>query len=593
MKNETILNKVPFLSHLTDAERSNISKKFETISMPAGKTVNTQTDKFYIIKSGQFILDNPFSKDKTFTSGKFSYFGNIPFVNSNDKLKVHAQTDGEVIAVAASDLVKFVFENYKAGRAYSGILENIYAGQVIPEISGIRNISKVVTVTSLSRKSGKTTLAAMLGLALSENDRTIILDMSFSGESVFSVFDKQPSLALTQKIENEKKDESFIKSNIIEINENLALLNISYGSLVAINEDVLPAVIRILARSYKYIITDLEYTKAVYEKLASLTDVIYLIDNKNSTEHAGYNEIAKILTDGQNLVNVQNKCSKSHSRYFIKKMDFTKQSILEKISSYSSSSDFLIILSETLEKKNALCLENEGLESLGYSGLFLSLYENNPFSVISSNYISFIMSAMFTMLSDSNEFKKQILDFFKPERINYFLDIKFPDSSIIKNGKIKSYMSDLSKDRRMEDSKIKLITSLLEKNEGNTIISTGYLKEIMTASFCFKPLFDSQKIYGKNYYCPFPYFPENSNTIYRYSFDKIYHAEIKYEKKIDTGRQILEIFDDYLKNNIDRESVSWKNNLSVKVDFNEYNIDKIVDNSYREFSLLMSKEFSR
>jgi hypothetical protein len=301
-----LLRSVPFLQHLNDDEAEYFYRAGTFASVKKGQLVDVKKiNSLYVVIDGIFEIESISNRDIVYLSPG-SFFGFMPFIDNRKKGNVRALVDSRVFVITEDDIYKIFLFSHKALRGYIKTIEGLNfdisdLGRQYFNLKG-----KVITVYSSLPGSGKTMLASLLGLSLSE-EKTIILDLSDRGYSVYDQFKQRLTVPLSEKDKGEKAAESLINDRIVQINDNLHLLNVSFGARVKVDPSIIGPVLFILSREYKYIIADLsDNDRDLRNRMFEQSDFIFaLTDMKRGME-----EIRPVfdehLKEGQRVFFVRN-----------------------------------------------------------------------------------------------------------------------------------------------------------------------------------------------------------------------------------------------------------------------------------------------
>ena len=217
---ETIRRTVPFLKHLTAVESEFFFRTGRVITVKSGQYAELKkTSSLNIVISGIFEVETIGNAEVVyFTSG--SFFGSLPFVENRKRGNVRALLDSTIFVIHEEDIYRFFMKYHKALRGYIRMItsmgfEMTETGRRYFDLKG-----KVVSVFSDSQGSGKTTLSAALGLALTM-DETVILDVSYSGKSLFDVFQRRLTAPVSERDQSATGAESLLNERLVHVKDGL------------------------------------------------------------------------------------------------------------------------------------------------------------------------------------------------------------------------------------------------------------------------------------------------------------------------------------------------------------------------------------
>lgn len=530
-----ILRNIPLFRSLTDSEIDILrtAGKYELIAK--GKKIDLKKVKsFGIVISGMFDISR--TNGDYFYLAPGSFFGDIPFINNRHQGVLRAVSDSEIIRIDPADIYRLLLSSFRGMRGFIKNLRKM--GMEISEMgketgSGTR----IITVYSRSRDSGKSIFSSILGLVLSGHGDTLLLDASYDGNSLFSIFEKELIQALSQKPDGLDMSDLYIEKRIIKIEEGLSLLNMASGSRVRVNPDIISPVLFLLSKKYKYIVIDLSDSDTdLRNRILSLSDVIFPIIKSIKERESLYSIFDNVLREGQRVYYTLNRyyakeVGSFEGGYVLADLEFNKKETIKtnltdyttKSSEQAKENEFINLI---LSKKTGLVLQTNLITSVFSAGFINSLYQSDlKIDFFYSSSWSYIITALFLM-SGKEDFEDNFIKFFSESRINGFLDITFPEEYIFKNSKIYRYMHDLAGSDRIESFKCIPVAMLMDNNRNRRICSTGYIKDLITASFLIDPVFDPLEISGSYYNSGYP-LTVKAGDILRTDIDEVIYVSLR------------------------------------------------------------------
>ncbi|MDY6935214.1 MAG: cyclic nucleotide-binding and patatin-like phospholipase domain-containing protein [Spirochaetota bacterium] len=589
-----ILQDFPLFRHCKDREIEHLCNIGKIEILKKGQRLDLKG-----VNSLCFVIDGLLEIEKSAKRDVFflipgSFFGDIPFSTSKYKGYVKALNDSTLALLNTEEIYKFFLVNYRGFRGYIKAIERM--GFQITE-AGMSNIgcnNRIVTVYSPFRDCGKSIISSFLGLSLSKYGKTIILDSSFSGVSIFSIFEKAVTLPFSQKLTQQASREQSIIDEILEISENLALFNISFDSKVKVNTDIISPILLLLSKKYKYIIIDLsDDDHDLRDRIFDITDIIFAIIKRIKDREELYDLVDSKLLEGQRVYYTLN-------RYYAKDVgSFEGGYIFEDIGCKKGDNTVSnigrLVLDDVhheliqliISKRRGLVLETNLVDSVLFTGLFSALYkhESNIDLLYSSSWGFFVIS-LFLLGSDISQFKKNVLKFFSEERINSFLDISFPDEYIFKNNKIIRFVNEIAGNNRLEVFRTLPVVMLTEEgNYNKRVFSTGLFRELLSASFLLYPIFEPLKIAGRYYNSGYPIKYVKVEDLFRMDVDEIIYASANISDSLKFGEtRILPFYKKYIDHIYNRRNSCKISHVADKkicleMDEKDYNLKEIIAKS--------------
>jgi hypothetical protein len=601
-----ILQNIPFFNHFTDIEIQALCNIVEIKRIPKNEKIDIKKFiSFGVVAEGIFELGQRARGDKLYLAPG-SFFGAIPFSVGYHAGIIKAIKDSVIIMMNLKQINKALLSSYKG---LKGCLRSIKDNGFTVTDSGndfLKRKSKVITLFSQYNNSGNSMLTALLGLILSSLDPVVILDASFSGNSIFNIFQKELPPAISQKSGEDGSDEKYILERLVSINERLSLLNITSGSKLKINPDILSPIIFILSRKYKYIIIDhsdygmdyaTEYTKKTLEISDIILPVIKDIKNKSSL----HTILDSSLKDGQRVYYILNRFYEKsigtfEGGYIIEDLNLSRDNnILSnlKIILESNKPKVFEELTELITReRTGLTVQTNLTNSVFLSGFFSSLYEKDiKIDTVYSSSWSYIIALLYILSGDQESFDSNFIKLFSEEKIKALLEVTFPDDHVYKNGKINNYAGDMAGDKRIEHYSLLPAVMLADHGTNNRrIFSTGFVRDLFTASFLLD-IFEPKNIADSLYFSGYPLTYVKPEDLLRTDIDNIRSVSINNRQKLNFGeKKTSKFFKGYVEslNNeyIDAGFIKSKSDFFIDVDVDKYNIKEILNLS-REICKVM------
>ncbi|MCP4130716.1 MAG: hypothetical protein GY754_07020 [bacterium] len=590
-----IIHEIPLFRHCSGEEIAWLRQIGKLSAIKKGQIFDVKKgNSFNIIINGIFEIEAPGHTDIVYLAPG-SFFGSIPFSDNKHSGTIKALMESTLMIFDEGDMYKFFLASYKGLRGYIKIIERMGF-----EISGVGkkyfgNNSKILSIYSPDKESGKSFFASLLALSLSTetggNNKTIVLDLSYQGNSIFNFFEKKVSSPLSHKKAGSSPPEKMINERIEHIHENLDLLNISFGSKVKVDPAILSPILFILSKEYKYIILDISnHDPILRDATLRLSDTIFTLLKKTKDLSRVYTIFDTNLKEGQRVYYTVNEqyagdIKKFEGGLVLGRYDWkdeeSRYTRLLELTKQSPVDTFIKLITQ---KRKGLALETNLLNSIFFSGFFSVLEKSGiSYDVLYSSSMSYMMIAFYLLSKDEKDLKKSISSFFSGDKINSFLNITFPGEHVFKKNSISKFAKELCRNKRLEIFE-QLPLALVSGSKGDTrMFSTGYLKDIVATSFLIDPVFESEEIAGDQYSSGYPFQRIRAEELFRTDLDEITYISInnKENMRYPEGR-VLDFYDKYV-GFLEQERYDEKistlahKNLVMEVSQKELKIEKIME----------------
>ncbi len=506
-----IFDSIPLLKHFNEKERSFLAALGRISRVKTNQIIDLKKiSALNVILEGVFELE-VFGKKEYIYLTPGSFFGDYPFTDIKNRGTIKAVSEARLLQFNTEDLYKFFFTNYRALRGYIRSLENLGMDLSSASASHFKRRTKIVTVFGTGNREGKSLFAASLALTLAERGATILLDMSYGGESVYTFFEKRPPAPLSQKQEESDANEQFIVERLEHAAAGLDLLNVLHGSNVKASPSILSPLLFLLSKSYKYIIVDLsnsdgEIRDRVFEESHIILGLVTRMKNRDDLS-AIFNDS---ISNGQRVYYLLNT-------HFHDKTVFEGGFRWESIGpNEGTDSNFSFdAMKESVPKEiptiisspvKALVLEANGLDAWAYAGLYDEILNTGVlFDIHYCSSFAFLFLFAFLTSQNADEYKKTIKRFYPWEKINELLDITFPKNVLFKSAKIARFATELAKDARLEYFPARALLLASSKDFSRRIFSTGNMEELIQVSMSAYPFFEAGRIGNGKYISGYPF----------------------------------------------------------------------------------------
>ena len=585
------LKKNQLFAHCNEYECSAILAASQTYRLSMGQKIDLKNERaLFVVLCGFLVPElSPVKADSLyFCEG--SFFGSLPFLDAQPRGALKALADTVLLRLDEDGMHRMFALSYKSFRAYLKILQN----RMLPlsERAGefVQKHARIITVYSRKAQSGKSFFAAHLACMLEKHGQVAVLDASYSGQSVFDYFEKKLYAPVSQRESGESLTEAYLEKRIERVSDSLALLNVSFGSKVRVQPEIISPLVFLLSHRYSFIIIDVSDTDAVLaERIFDLSDDVFCVEKREKDILRDERLFDGVLTCGQQLHFVINEYFEKHPlehNGLLFPCQKTKQdsALYPQIFKQAGEDWSEKICTQLLLKKTALVLEPCGFRSLYYSGLF----EQNPKFIAESDVyassVAFIAAALYRISGGRGVYHKLLKKYFSADRIASFLDVVFPEKNIFQNEKIYRAASDVASDLRLE--KISPRICCILHDDATRFISIGYVRDMLAASFSVDPAFAPYRIGDRFLHagsaagiCP--------EALYRMGYDEVSSAGVDAQISIDfESKPVISLFASLLDLQASRDSSSFGISAVKRVSVEPSGAVKTVDDVLNESSAL-------
>jgi predicted acylesterase/phospholipase RssA len=162
------------------------------------------------------------------------------------------------------------------------------------------------------------------------------------------------------------------------------------------------------------------------------------------------------------------------------------------------------------------------LNALCYGGLFGALQDAGvSFDLLYTSSYAYVVTALSLLSGSGGEFRKRMDHFFSEDRMSKLLDVTFPTDHVFKNDSVLKLAGEVCGSARVETFR-DLPVAMLGQNGTSTrrLFSTGYLRDVVAASFCLYPVFEEVPILDGRYNAGYPGFRVRAEDLFRIDIDE-------------------------------------------------------------------------
>jgi hypothetical protein len=598
------LASIPLFRHCTDEEIRQLQNIGKLVTVKQGHQFDMKkVNSFYVVVNGIFEIESMGKTDIVYLAPG-SFFGSIPFTENRQTGKVRALVDSTLMMLGVEEMYRFFLMSYKCLRGYLKIISRMGY-----EVSGIgkkysAGASRIIMVYSSFPQSGKSFLASLLGASLKKNGKTVVLDMSFSGNSVFNFFEKKAAAPLAHRTEDSPAFERLINERMEHVSENLNLLNVTFGSKVKVDPDIVSPLLFMLSREYRYIVIDCgDDDLDLRNRLLGLSDRIFTLVKNQKETRILYDIFDANVKEGQRVYYIINEHYAGDVKDFSgglvlpKFMTASGQGGYERLERIADGDELSPIVSLITDRRSALVFETNLLLSIFYGGFLGSLHKaGKTFDLMYTSSYGYIVLSLYLLSGGKSEFRKRMEQLFSPERLNKLLDITFPSEYVFKKDVISKLAGEICGENRLEMFR-EMPVAMLGRNgmEERRLFSTGYLRDMITASFCLYPIFEQVEILGGRYNSGYPDFRVRVEDLFRVDVDETVYVSVDNSMTMSyRDGKLMNFFSGYLSCVEERavdDKVSDLSDVSMVLEVSEKDIrlDRIYDSSLEIADKLLKK----
>ncbi|OHD63588.1 MAG: hypothetical protein A2176_06190 [Spirochaetes bacterium RBG_13_51_14] len=601
-----ILASIPLFSHCLDEEIRQLQKIGKLASVKKGHQFDLKkVNSLNVVVNGIFEIESMGKTDVVYCAPG-SFFGAVPFTENRQTGKVRALVDSMLLLFSAEDLFRFFLMSYKCLRGYLKITGRM--GFDVSEIGRkyFGGTTRIITIYSPFPQSGKSFLAALVGVSLKGGGKTIILDMSYAGNSVFNFFEIKVTAPLSHRTEESPAFEQIILDRIEHVTENLDLVNVTFGSKVKINADIISPLLFMLSKEYRYIVIDCGDDDAgLRNRMFGLSDRIFTVIKNRRDTRLLFDIFDAHVEEGQRVYYMLNEYYAGDVKDFsgglvLPKFDAPADGERERLLRLAGGDALSPVVSLVTKKRSALVFETNLLQAVWYGGFLNSLHKaGKTFDLLYSSSYGYIVISLYLLSNGRNEFRKRMNQFFSPDRLNKLLDITFPTEHVFKNNDVSKLADEICGQSRLEMFS-DLPVAMVGQNgtAGRRLFSTGYLRDMVAASFCLYPIFEEVSVLGGSCNSGYPGFRVRIEDLFRIDVDETVFVSVSGGMKMNyRDTKLISFFTRYL-DVIEGQAVYEKKsdladvNIVLEVSEKDIRIDRILDSS-QEMSEKLLKRLNR
>ncbi len=532
----TILSSIPLFRHLLEEEIESLRRIGRVAAIPAGRQFDIKkVNSLNVVLRGAFEIESMGNTDVVYLAPG-SFFGAVPFTETRQAGKVRALVDSTVMMFGTEEMYRFFLMSYKCLRGYLKILPR--TGFRVSEIGRdyFGGDTRIVTVYGPSPLSGKTYLASLLGGALRKSGKTLLLDLSYTGESLFNHFEMKIAAPISHRPEDGPALEKMISERIESVDESLDCLNVAHGSKVRVNPDIVSPLLFVLSRVYRHIVIDCgDADPDLRNRVFGLSDRIFTVVRSRKDPRLAFECFDGQLKEGQRVYYVLNERFAGAVPEFEGGMvlgdhgDPAPGGARERVLRCADTEEVARLASLVTAPRSALVLETGLLSSLCFGGLLPVLGESGRrFDCYYGSAYGFIVLALYLRSGDNREFRRLLGRFFMEDRMEKLLDVTFPTEHVYRNNLALKLAGEIFGDSRAETFRDLPMAMLGHGGGGGRrIFSTGYLRDLAAASFCLYPVFEEIDIHGESCHSGYPASRVRVEDMLRIDVDTIVYAAVE------------------------------------------------------------------
>ncbi len=598
------LQSVPLFRHCSAAEIRDLMQIARHSRVKRGMMLDLRKNTtLNIVLKGVFEIEALGSTDIVYLSPG-SWFGSVPFSTNRLRGRIRALADSELLMIDIGDLSRFLLLSYRSLRGFLTV-----AGRLGLELSetGQRyhnTRTRVTTVTGPADKSGRTLMAGLLARRLSLDSKTVVIDLSYGGRSVFSVLGEMLPAPLAHREHSADEADDLIEERLVYREDGVSLLNVAQGARVKVDPGILAPVLFVLSARFHHIVIDCSGDDTgLLERSIALSDFVLSLVNDRKRMEKEQVRYEKLLRDGQRLLFVQNRQAVKgqeplEGALALDRLSYregkTGQEEFEKLCREESVEN---IAGEISRLRRGVVVESRLLDSLFFSDLFYSLFhEETSVDRVYTSAWSFILAGLALSSPDKEAFRRSIDRVFEESQVNRYLNITFPEDHIFESKALLKLFSHGESGIRIEGFRTLLSLKLYdEEQKESRQVTSGNLASLMASSLSVSPFFNPVSTAGSLHSSGYPSVKVQPEDLLRGAVDQIsfvavhnseylqyhrgdilpfYEKLLEYIRRDDRPGELSEVMDDY---------------FLLEVHENDMKIDRIIEQGKERTGNIMTR----
>ncbi len=544
-----IIKHIPFFRHCTSGELENLASRLRISHVKKNQMLDLKKiNAINIILEGIFQLEVMGKKDYIYlTAG--SFFGDYPFAEVKNRGMIRAVSDAIIAHLNCDELYAYFLINYRFLRGYIRCMESLGVDLIDSGKNLFKNRTKIVSVFSLNSPSGKSTIALSLAASLSKFGKSIALDLSYSGTSIFDIAGKKITAPLSQKEADFTQSASIINSRIEKVTDNCDILNIVHGSKVKADHSILSPLLLALSKTYHYIIIDISnYDEELKTIVFEQSDfIIGIVSDEGEQKELG-TIFDYSLSDCQQVYYVSNE--------FFTKNIHLPGALQWSIVASGSMDNRISLLAEAapenlveciIKPRTAFVMDTTGPDALHYAWFLELLKQQNLFNIFAASAFAAIPVILHLVCNEADLYRKKMVDFIE-NGLAQILEVHFPRETLFSATKAEKYAKFLCASSRLEYMNERAVFFFAQNENSKKIFSTGKLSDMFVLALATIPLFPPIVIGGNRYHTFFPNITCETENMLRMGIEKIFRITIRGNNDFQGISKILPWYRTYHRN---------------------------------------------
>jgi CRP-like cAMP-binding protein len=492
---------LPFFTHFSSGDRAAFLASSKECVYASGDLIDLRAShSLHIVVSGLFRPEGTLQRDESVLFGPGSLLGPLPFSDVTPRGTVKAVVASSVRVITLEDLYRILIGSYRTARGFIRVLSKslVETSPIARDLAECR--TRIVSVVG-SKGAGKTISAVSLARALSKEGKTIILDMTLSGRSLFDYLQMKLLPPLSQKRAGAISD-SFINERVSHSPAGFDLMNISSGSKVKIDSGIFSPVLFHLSRIYSYIVIDCGGMDDDILPAIDASDFVCAVAKKRQDVPKIRSFCDRHLTDGQGFFFCDN-------RFFAKRPFSESLMTLQKIP-VDSDEGIIFELDEVLSgvaqaaqrismRRELFLLSGAGFSSARYAGL-CGVLPRDGSALVAAGSLPLLCTLLYLSAGGGRNGEKEVAAFFREEHIRAVTAPVFPDKWLLSSAPVRRAVEGIGHSLRAEQLMISVAAHMGRPGESDFLASTGAVRDLASASFCEPPLFEPVRA-GRSLLC--------------------------------------------------------------------------------------------
>ncbi len=524
----TLLALCPLFSGLSQWELKSISHLMRLVEYRKDELVYREgsgSESFYVIFSGRFEASIQTTAKKKVLAylRRGDYFGEMSLLTDEPhSATIRTLSDSLLLELKKEDFKKILELNASIALEIGRRLSVRLKGGADTR-SKLLLKSDVISIFSNQHRIGRTAFSINLAASLVQetHQRTVLLDMSPSGQDVTSKLHLAPKIPITQfqNIENAPSDAllGFLAKHPIGFD----ILNVAHTENDSMSSHIIIPLLNHLSIDYRFILIDLpsDLDETVFKTLTQSDNIYFVTDShiNNITEIRDIiNDIEKNISFPEEKISIiihevfygTRTTSSVRKELFGKKICYSLPSSVQELMDFQESHTMPIVIEDPGSEYSrvvrhvarrvsnnlvGLALGSGAALGLAHIGVLKVLErENIPIDIISGSSIGALIGSIYAVNKNAAEVEKTALEVNSLFRLTQLLDINwFPVRALMDAKRVLRHFKSHLGDKTFEDCQIplRLIGADLTTRQIH-IFDSGYIADAVRTSIAIPAIFN-------------------------------------------------------------------------------------------------------